>query len=221
MVMSDSLIPISDEQAKLGQEALKALRGLGGFFEQALGSVPEDLIGYLGGDWLRVRRGENIARMLRQAKARLEATETTDIKPATLTVALPILQGAADEDRDELVDLWARLLANAMDPTLCSVRARFIDAVKQMDPPDAVLLRYMYSNKIDGFMLGDAAPSGTVHSITPTADRIGYRRSSVEASIVNLVQLGLLIRHTNQNWYATAMFREFGFACYPEAVAGQ
>jgi hypothetical protein len=56
--MSDDgiLIPISDEQAKLGQEIINAFSGLGSFFKEALGSVPEDLIGYLGEDWLRFRR---------------------------------------------------------------------------------------------------------------------------------------------------------------------
>jgi hypothetical protein len=41
--MSDNLIPISDEQAKLGQEIVKAFHGLGAFLAQALGSTPEDL----------------------------------------------------------------------------------------------------------------------------------------------------------------------------------
>jgi len=68
--MSDghSLIPITDEQAKLGQEVIKAFRGLGAFLDKALGSTPEDLIGYFGGDRLRVRRAENMARMLADAR---------------------------------------------------------------------------------------------------------------------------------------------------------
>ena len=58
-VSGDSLIPITDEQAKLGQEAFKfgqegieALRGLGSFLDRALGSTPEALVAFLGGDWL-------------------------------------------------------------------------------------------------------------------------------------------------------------------------
>lgn len=38
--MSDSLIRISDEQAKLGQELVKAARELGGFFGRTLGTPP-------------------------------------------------------------------------------------------------------------------------------------------------------------------------------------
>ena len=44
----ESLVPISDEQAKLGQEALKVLQGIGSFVGKALESVPEDVVGYLG-----------------------------------------------------------------------------------------------------------------------------------------------------------------------------
>jgi hypothetical protein len=220
--MADSLIPISDEQAKLGQEIVRALRGLGGFFERAIGSVPEDLVGYLGGDWLRARRAENIARMLYEAKARLEARDVNETKPATLSVALPILQGAADEDRDELVDLWARLLANAMDPAaLGTIRASFIDAVKKMDPPDAILLRFAQENNVDGVMPGDGAASGLARSIGQIAKAIGAREFSVEASLTNLEGLGFFYRHANKNWYVTAMFREFMLACYPEGRPGQ
>ncbi len=58
--MGDELIPISDEQAKLLQEALKTLRSVGGYLREVLGTVPEDLVGLLGGDWLKVRRAENV-----------------------------------------------------------------------------------------------------------------------------------------------------------------
>ena len=66
--MSNQLIPISDEQAKAIQEGLKTLRGLGAFLEKVLGSTPEDLVGFLGGDWLRVRRAENIAGMMEKSQ---------------------------------------------------------------------------------------------------------------------------------------------------------
>jgi hypothetical protein len=55
-VSDNSLIPISDEQAKAIQEALKVLQGLGSFLDKVLGDVPQNLVNYLGGDWLRVRR---------------------------------------------------------------------------------------------------------------------------------------------------------------------
>ena len=43
----DNLIPISDEQAKLGQEAIGAARDLGGYLAKILGDLPQDLVGLL------------------------------------------------------------------------------------------------------------------------------------------------------------------------------
>jgi hypothetical protein len=62
-VMGDqvSIIPISDEQAKAFKAALEVLSGIGGYLKDTLGTVPEDLVGILGGDWLRVRRREHRA----------------------------------------------------------------------------------------------------------------------------------------------------------------
>jgi hypothetical protein len=108
--MSDdgSLVPISDEQAKLFQEAVKALEGLGGFLKEILGTVPHDIVGLLGGDWLRVRRAENLARIVAKSKDRLKARQVEPPEPASLSIVLPILVAAADESRDELEDAAAR-----------------------------------------------------------------------------------------------------------------
>ncbi|MGQ0741243.1 MAG: Abi-alpha family protein [Alphaproteobacteria bacterium] len=142
--MSDdhNMIPITDEQARMAQEAIKLLRDVGSFLSKALGSTPEDLVGMLGGDWLKIRRAENIARLIVASKERLQKDGVIEPQSATLSQALPILRAAADESREEIRDLWARLLAAAMDPTRANqVRSRFIDAIKQLDPCDALVLQ--------------------------------------------------------------------------------
>jgi hypothetical protein len=107
------IIPISDETI---QEALKTLRGLGGFLRETFGTIPEDLVGLLGGDRLKVLRAENLAHILDKARDRLRARGVKALEPASLSITLPILTAAADESRDELQDIWARLLAAAADP---------------------------------------------------------------------------------------------------------
>jgi hypothetical protein len=112
--MSDpgSIIPVSDEQAKAIQDAIKALRGVGGFLKQILGTVPEDLVGYFGGDLLKVRRAENAARIIEKAREKLQARNATPKRPS-ISIILPLLIAAADEDRDELQQYgpgsWLRL----------------------------------------------------------------------------------------------------------------
>jgi hypothetical protein len=144
--------PISDAQAKAIEasatavrEAIQALRGLGGYLERVFGTVPEDLVGYFGGDRLKVARAENIVRIMQRSKEINDARKV-EPEPISISLALPLLVAAADESRDELVDLWARLLAAAADPSRTKkFRARFIETTKQMDPIDALVLEKVAS----------------------------------------------------------------------------
>jgi hypothetical protein len=219
--MTNGLIPITDEQAKLGQEIVKAFRDLGSFFGKALGSTPEDLVRYYGGDRLRVRRAENMAKMMCEAKARLAIMGIEDTKPATLSVALPILEGAADEDREELVDLWARLLASAMDATKNNVRYSFISAVKEMDPPDAKIVHYLYSEKVGRVRRSGGGDNKTDTSVDLISRGLRYRNDYVEVSIERLEALEFLSTALNDKniWFPNAKLREFMRACYPELGA--
>jgi hypothetical protein len=224
--VSESLIPISDEQAKLGQDILKALRGIGSFVEKALGSTPEDLIAYLGGDWLRFRRAENLVKLFEKTRQRLIDWNIQNPIPASLSVALPILQGAADEDREELADLWARLLANAMDPNLNTVRQLFIEAVKRMDPLDTVVLRYTHEKKIEIVIAGGRQLEAGTIGCDHIGRAIDRRYDEVELSILHLRDLGFFEEHRSEDddangdlhlsWWVTAACREFLRACYPE-----
>ena len=135
----DSLIPISDEQAKLGQELVKTVRDGSGYFTDILGDIPKDLIGLRGSREGETHREDCGA--LARTRERLR-DRGIDPEPPSLKYAIPILQAAADEENDELQDLWSRLLAAAMDPSRRdAMRQSFITAVKQMDPMDTLVLK--------------------------------------------------------------------------------
>jgi hypothetical protein len=178
---SDKLIPISDEQAKLGQEALKTLQGLGGFLKDTFGTLPQDVVGLLGGDYLKVKRAENLFRTFEKAKKRLEENhvEKPDASPS---LAIPIIVAAADESRDELQEIWAALLAAAADPSRNKAfRLKFIEIAKKLDPLDVGLLREVHAN---GGTVGPAAIGSTVSKFSVSNDE-------VQISIRNLTELGL------------------------------
>jgi Abortive infection alpha len=193
--MSDqgSLIPISDEQAKgvqevakAAREALKTLQGAGAALRQIFGTVPEDLVGYLGGDWLKVRRAENIVRIVEKAKARLDARKAALEQPS-ISVALPLLIAAADESRDELQEIWARLLAAAADPSRAKAfRTQFIEAARQMDPLDAAVLQGAQQIPTDPGRMAGAAKE-------LLAKQLQVSRDEVEVSLANLVRLRLAV----------------------------
>jgi hypothetical protein len=175
--MSDpgSLVP--------SDEALKTLREFGGFLKETFGTVPQDLVGLLGGDWLKVRRAENIVRMLQKAKERLEARHAKVQEPASLSISLPLLTAAADESRDELQDIWARLMAAAADPSRAGCfRLAFIEAAKKLDPLDAAVLRA-------GQAINRAINRTPDYNLL--ASQLNVSPDEIEVSIQNLLKLEL------------------------------
>lgn len=204
--MSDngSIIPISDEQAKLGQEIIKAFSSLGSFFKDALGSVPSDLVGYMGGDWLRMRRAENIAKMMNLTREKLETRGVKFTEPASLTVALPILRGSADESREELQDLWARLMAAALDPSRSGkVRQGFAEVVSKMDPVDALALEFLNNKKT----IRNKAYDGG-NQLTEYANELNLSKDELETSVWHLSKLELLDEFRMEQSGLTAFARE-------------
>ena len=201
MPNSNTIIPITDEQAKLGQKALEVLQGVGGFLREILGTVPEDLVGYLGGDLLKVRRAENLVRIVEEARERLTARGMNTTEPPSISLLLPILVASADESRDELVAMWARLLAAAADPDRTkSFRIAFIDAVKKMDPLDAAVLQ-----------CANATAGGLITNDTRNeiASELRVSRDETDVSIANLHKLELVVETNPPNAAVSPFGREF------------
>ena len=68
------------------------------------------------------------------------------LQAVSLSVAIPMLRGAYDENREQLRELWAALIAAATDPERTGrVRLSFIDVLKQFDPLDALVMRERYN----------------------------------------------------------------------------
>jgi hypothetical protein len=130
-------------------------------------------------------------------------------------MAVALIGGAQEEGREELMELWARLLANAMDPQF-EHRPTFIyRGRKEMDPPDAVVLRHIHERNITSVRRGhtpEESPSTRVENI---AVAIGRRSDEVEVSLRHLQDL-LFFDYVNNSWYVNATSREFLRACYPE-----
>ena len=134
------------EVAKFGTKALESGDKLGGFLSKVFGTVPSDVVGVVGGDWLHHIRIRNVAKLAQRTeeilrnRGILEQTE-----PMSPSVALPLLHAAQDETREQLREMWARMLANGMDSSRsASVRQSIIATVKGLDPLDAVILQMAF-----------------------------------------------------------------------------
>ncbi len=132
-----------------------------------------------GGDYIEYRRLSNLAALKVKYHKRLADLGVTKTMPPRLTLALPIFQAAADESNSELQELWARLLAAAMDPDRAKlVRQSFIDIVKKMDPIDARVLRHVHKNAND--RMDNGAINNMAQQLAIGDDELLVTRSHLE-----------------------------------------
>src|SRR2546423_1007898 len=141
-----------EESAKAVQEVAKATRTgieatqqLGGFVSRIINEPIETVVEILN-DKLKFMRAE---RQLRLADRWLETLKERKIQGALRIVppklALPIIENASLEEDDELQDLWANLLASAVDPNYNGqIRSAFIDIIKQLEVVDVHILDVMF-----------------------------------------------------------------------------
>jgi hypothetical protein len=193
--MATGLIPVTDEQAKALQEGSKlagqvveTVRDAGVYLARMLGTVPEDLVGLTFGDALHIKRWENYERAARKAEERLRDRGVTDTNEVPLSLGLPLIAGAAEENREELVDLWARLLAAAMDPSRSAhVSGRFIAILKAMDPVDARVLWLLSEGPLQA---NSDDPAGSTQ--VGSAVALGVNRDHIQMAFENLRDLKLV-----------------------------
>ncbi len=140
MVLTDAEATAAGEAAKAAGTALVVAAGAGGWLARTVGTIPEDILGIAGGDWLHQTRRRNLAKMEAKTAKSLDGIDATRRTEASPSVVLPLLEAAADESREELQALWAALLANACLDGGKRVRRAFFDALRTMEPVDALVL---------------------------------------------------------------------------------
>ena len=134
-------IKAAQEVAKTTGKALDAAQAGGAYLARMLGTVPEDVVGLFGGDLLRQYRIRNWHRISQKTFDKLDQRGVEQLEPLNAKVIVPLLEAASNEGDETLQDMWANLLANAMDPDRDVYLQRvFIDTLKQFEPIDARIL---------------------------------------------------------------------------------
>jgi hypothetical protein len=181
---STSIIPVTDEQAKavgkladFGTTVVEETGQLARYVGRVVGTVPEDAVGLIIGDPLRFIRTA-IASKYDERITKLLRNRGVAPQPVSPSLAIPLLRAAYDESRPELQELWAQLIAAAMDPERVNrVRRSFIDTVQRLDPLDALILRELYR------LPGNRSSRQTLVPILSVED------IEIELSILNLGDL--------------------------------
>jgi len=123
---------------------------------------------------------EKFDQMVEQTNSRRHIA-LVDVSPS---IADPIIDAAATEERVELRELWAKLLSAAMDPERKGlVHQSVIAAVRQLDPLDAIILESMYREPL---------PQQTPIKAALFPRFLSVPREEVDVSVENLKTIGLI-----------------------------
>ena len=145
MTLTDEAHAVA-EVAKTTGEIVKAAGGMGSYLARVVGSIPEDLSGLLVGDWLGHKRRRHVAVLEADTTRLLEGIAAERLSEPSPSILIPLLQAAVDESREELQALWAALLANAMVDDGKRVRRDYLEALRQMEPVDALVIDVISRN---------------------------------------------------------------------------
>jgi hypothetical protein len=194
-----------EETAKLGSKLVEAGTKAGGYLDRVFGRLPDNFLGLVVGDWVlhtRIRRWAELQAETERILRKRGVTEPlADVSPS---VAVPLIEAAVDETREGLKELWARLLAAAMDPARSQlVRQTFITALKAMDPLDPRILQQIWQKM----------PAGAMNE-NDLSNALSVARDEVDVSIYNLRRLGCILDPALSHAPALSAFgRELMRAC--------
>lgn len=188
-----------EETAKTTGKALDLVR-------DAAGPIA-DVYGLIIGDHVSAARHRRLDDMMRKTKRILKDRDLAETAEVAEQIAIPLLEASQREPRDEMQELWARLLANAMDPSRQSdVRPEFVDALRAFHPIDAVVLEATNKTK------------NSTTSSEKISSELNFRQSSVAVSMSNLTLLQCLKELTSQHgtyFQITPFGSELLLACRP------
>ncbi|MCC8957628.1 DUF4393 domain-containing protein [Bradyrhizobium sp. Pear77] len=140
--------------------------------------------------------------MTRRTRAILRERDLAEAAPIAEQIAVPLLEAAQGDPRPEMQELWATLLANAMDPSRRDeVREEFISTLKRLHPTDALILKTMSERFPDR----DWVPPHALMSE-------GLRQTALDVSLRNLGMNACADAH-NGNYRITPFGLELVRAC--------
>ena len=197
------------------QRNLRGSDAVSGYLARLFAIEARDSGEVVGAGWLSGARKNNREALRRRTEDILRGRKVENIAEPSPNLAMQILELAQDEGRQALIELWARLLANAVDPSRSNLRLAFIETVKQMDPPDAMLIERMVHRGYRAIHDEDGPASFNETSTALLANELNLGQDTVFVSLEHLEELGLLANSTaDAVWRTTSFGREFFRACY-------
>ena len=177
------------EVAKTTGKVVDATQAAGAYLARMLGTAPEDVVGLLGGNYLRDLRISIWSKIGQRTFEKLDERHIEKPRPLNAKLIEPLLDAASAESDETLQEMWADLLANAMDPNKdTSLRLVFIETLKSFEPLDALLFQRVGKTLLEE----NGIAKGTIFNFESLGQYFDLRATQVELSSRHLHKLGCI-----------------------------
>ena len=129
----------------IAQITIETARDVRAFLGKLFGSAAAEF-GAMLGDQMRYWRFRNFLRILSKAEEITKARgyELDGLSSLGFGDAFRTIEAASYEEEDEIQDLWARLIANAVSPnSKVTIKKIYIDLLKSLSPAEAAFLELL------------------------------------------------------------------------------
>jgi hypothetical protein len=175
--------------AEAANVSVDAVAKLGTFVDNTFGNAIKNGLGLIG-DKLAYYRLERAIELQHKVEERLKAKGVNAKRYVPVSFGLPIFEKATVEENDDMQQLWANLLTNALDPNYTGkITRNFVSILADIEPIDARILD-MIVREYGAFP--DAVKSKVLFELAKVSANIGLALSDCENSVRNLMRLGLL-----------------------------
>ncbi|UTW56690.1 Abi-alpha family protein [Kordiimonas sp. SCSIO 12610] len=181
------------EVAKTTGKAIDGLQSSGSFFGKIFGGLVEDGVGIVA-DKVKFMRFERAAELASKAEKILEERgigEDDLTKAVPPKTAIPLIENATLEDDDNLHDLWAKLLANAMDPNMSiEVNRIHVSLLKELEQIDVMILNTIFNDKVR--TVASEKLDDVLYDKSKIIKGFNFSPEAVELSLLNLMRVGCI-----------------------------
>ena len=189
--MADNPLDIGKQTKEIAEAAnvgIDAVAKLGTFLDNTFGNAIKNGLGLIG-DKLAYYRLERAIDLQHKVEDRLKVKGINARKYVPVSFGLPILEKATVEENDEMQQLWANLLTNAMDPRYSGkITRNFTSILPDIEPLDARILDIIVREYTS---LSDEKKQNTLFILEKLSAAIGVPLKDCENAVRNLMRLGL------------------------------
>ena len=173
---------MSDEEDSVDKRSKALAHSWPELIDSWFGDTARAAIDLIGGQYVQELAKINRQRVAEKLRKKLEARKIDQPKLISPRVLVPALEALSEESDDSLQELWANLMANAMDPGKdLDLQKILIETLRHLEPIDAALLAELDAHS----RLGTGSPN-----LETIASELDFRPMALALSHERLARLG-------------------------------